>query len=120
MTNDVTVPDDPREKGCNAREVRDWRHRQSCHFAVRFAKLAIVLRFQPIRGRIVPKLSEYVKVTESAEMPEVSRIMVWISDADGKILMCRNPASGYSLLMKRDVDAFLKLIKRLVKTNKQT
>lgn len=61
---------------------------------MRFAKLIAVLRFQPIRGRIVPKLSEYVKVTESAEMPGVSRIMVRTSDADGKIPMGRNPANG--------------------------
>jgi len=61
------------------------------------------------------KLSEYVKVAEAAEILGVSQGTVRTWAADGKIPMHRNPANGYRLFKRFDLDEFLKRIERPVK-----
>jgi len=56
----------------------------------------------------VPKLSEYVKVAKTAEILGFSQGTVRIWAADGRIPMRRNPAYGYRLFGRSDLDAFLK------------
>ena len=65
-----------------------------------------ILRHQ-ILGRIVPKLSEYVKVAEAAEILGVSSGTVRTWAADGKIPMHRNPANGYRLFRRDELEKFL-------------
>lgn len=67
----------------------------------------------------MPKLSEYVKVAEAAEILGVSSGTIRSWAADGKIPMHRNPANGYRLFKRSDLAAFLKAIEKPVKTNKQ-
>jgi len=61
------------------------------------------------------KLSEYVKVAEAAEILGVSQGTVRTWAAGGKIPMHRNPANGYRLFKRGDLDDFLKRIERPVK-----
>ena len=63
----------------------------------------------------MPKLSEYVKVAEAAEILGVSQGTVRTWAADGKIPMHRNPANGYRLFKRDDLNAFLKAIEKPVK-----
>jgi hypothetical protein len=57
----------------------------------------------------MPKLSEYVKVAEAAEILGVS----WA--ADGKIPMQRNPANGYWLFRRTDLGKLLKKTTKPIK-----
>jgi len=96
-------------------EPRDLRHLQSCHFAVVFDTLTLRVEFQWIRGGIVPKLSEYVKVAEAADILGVSPGTIRTWAADGKIPMHRNPANGYRLFKRADLNRFLKSVGKPVK-----
>jgi hypothetical protein len=58
----------------------------------------------------VPKPSEYVKVAEAAEIRGVSQGMVRTCAADGKIPMHRNPANGYQLFKRVELENFRKNI----------
>lgn len=53
------------------------------------------------------RLSEYVKVAEAAEILGVSQGTVRTWAAAGKIPMHRNPANGYRLFLKKDLERFL-------------
>ena len=53
------------------------------------------------------KLSEYVKVAEAAEILGVSQGTVRTWAESGKIPMQKNPANGYRLFLKSDLDSFL-------------
>ncbi len=90
----------------------DLRHLQCCQFAVVFDTLTPHVEFQSIRGWIVPKLSEYVKVAEAAEILGVSLGTVRTWAADGKIPMHRNPANGYRLFKREDLERFLAKVAR--------
>ena len=96
----------------------DLRHLQCCHFAVVFDKLTPHVEFQSIRGEIVPKLNEYVKVAEAAEILGVSQGTVRTWAADGKIPMHRNPANGYRLFKREELEKFLKNIAKPVAPTK--
>ncbi len=63
----------------------------------------------------MPKLSEYVKVAEAAEILGVSLGTVRTWAGDGKIPMHRNPAKGYRRFKKSDLDRFLKKAAKPVK-----
>jgi excisionase family DNA binding protein len=65
----------------------------------------------------VPKLSEYVKVAEAAEILGVSLGTVRTWAADGKIPMHRNPANGYRLFKREELEKFLKIVAKPVKSN---
>ena len=96
----------------------DLRHLQCCQFAVVFDTLTPHVEFQSIRGWIVPKLSEYVKVAEAAEILGVSLGTVRTWAADGKIPMHRNPANGYRLFKREDLEKFLRNIAKPIKPSK--
>ncbi len=61
------------------------------------------------------KLNEYVKVAEAAQILGVSQGTVRAWAAAGKIPMRRNPANGYRLFKRRDLDRFLKQVAKPVK-----
>ena len=61
-------------------------------------------------GWIVPKLGEYVKVAEAAEILGVSPGTVRTWAADNKIPMHRNPANGYRLFRRDELESFLKTV----------
>jgi excisionase family DNA binding protein len=65
----------------------------------------------------VPKLSEYVKVAEAAEILGVSSGTIRTWAADGKIPMHRNPANGYRLFKREDLKKFLENIAKPVRHN---
>jgi excisionase family DNA binding protein len=85
-----------------------------------FDKLTPHVEFQSIRGGIVPKLSEYVKVAEAAEILGVSQGTVRTWAADGKIPMHRNPANGYRLFKREELEKFLKKIAKPINSKKQS
>lgn len=53
------------------------------------------------------KLSEYVKVAEAAEILGVSQGTLRSWAEAGKIPMHKNPANGYRLFLRNDLDQFL-------------
>lgn len=53
------------------------------------------------------KLSEYVKVAEAAEILGVSQGTVRTWAEAGKIPMHKNPANGYRLFRRADLEKFL-------------
>jgi excisionase family DNA binding protein len=53
------------------------------------------------------KLSEYVKVAEAASILGVSQGTIRSWAAAGKIPMHRNPANGYRLFRRTDLEKFL-------------
>lgn len=58
------------------------------------------------------KLNEYVKVAQAAEILGVSQGTVRAWAEDGKIPMSRNPANGYRLFRRIDLERFLKKASR--------
>ncbi len=64
------------------------------------------------------KLSEYVKTAEAAEILGVAQNTLRKWAAQGKIPMRRNPANGYRLFKRKDLERFLKRVDRPVKTGK--
>ena len=61
------------------------------------------------------KLSDYVKIAEAAEILGVSQGTVRAWARAGKIPMHRNPANGYRLFKRSDLEDFLKKVARPVK-----
>lgn len=60
------------------------------------------------------KIAEYVKITEAAEILGVAQNTLRKWAEQGKISMHRNPANGYRLFRRDDLDAFLKNIAKPV------
>ena len=56
------------------------------------------------------KLSEYVKVAEAAEILGVSQGTIRTWAEAGKLPMQKNPANGYRLFLRSDLDNFLKSV----------
>lgn len=54
------------------------------------------------------KLSEYVQVAEAAEILGVSPNTVRTWAEDGRLPMHRNPANGYRLFRRADLEEFLR------------
>lgn len=67
----------------------------------------------------MPKLSEYVKVAEAAEILGVSPGTIRTWAADGKIPMHRNPANGYRLFQRLELEKFLAGIESQTRPQKQ-
>jgi excisionase family DNA binding protein len=63
----------------------------------------------------MPKLSEYVKTAEAAEILGVAQNTLRKWAERGDLPMHRNPANGYRLFKRRDLDAFLKKTAKPVK-----
>jgi len=61
------------------------------------------------------KLSEYVKTAEAAEILGVAQNTLRKWAARGDIPMHRNPANGYRLFKRKDLDTFLKKTAKAVK-----
>lgn len=55
----------------------------------------------------MPKLSEYVKTAEAAEILGVAQNTLRKWAEDGRIPMRRNPANGYRLFKRSDLKRFL-------------
>jgi excisionase family DNA binding protein len=91
----------------------DLPHLQCCHFAVVFGKFTPHVEFQSISGGIVPKLSEYWKFAEAAEILGVSQGTIRTWAEAGKIPMHKNPANGYRLFLRRDLDSFLETVAKV-------
>jgi excisionase family DNA binding protein len=53
------------------------------------------------------KLSEYVTTAGAAKILGVSLNTIRTWAEDGKIPVCRNPANGYRLFRREDLDKFL-------------
>ncbi|MFG0290643.1 MAG: helix-turn-helix domain-containing protein, partial [Rhodopirellula sp. JB044] len=61
-----------------------------------------------MNGKVpMPKLTEYVKTAEAAEILGVAQNTLRKWAEDGKIPMRRNPANGYRLFKRADLDRFL-------------
>ncbi len=56
------------------------------------------------------KLCEYVKVAEAAEILGVSQGTIRAWAETGKLPMQKNPANGYRLFLRTDLDNFLKSV----------
>lgn len=65
------------------------------------------------------KLSEYVKTAEAAEILGVAQNTLRKWAEQGKIPMHRNPANGYRLFKRSDLDAFLRETARPVQTTRK-
>ncbi len=66
------------------------------------------------------RLSEYVKVAEAAEIIGVSQGTVRAWAEAGKIPMHKNPANGYRLFKRNDLDKFLECVSvRVAKPTKK-
>lgn len=64
---------------------------------------------------LMTKLSDYALTVEAAEILGVSQNTIRTWAKDGKIPMHRNPANGYRLFKRRDLEQFLKRIERSAK-----
>lgn len=64
------------------------------------------------------KLSEYVKTAEAAEILGVVQNTIRKWAEQGKIPMHRNPANGYRLFKRSDLDKFLRDVERSVARRK--
>jgi excisionase family DNA binding protein len=53
------------------------------------------------------KLSEYVKIAEAAQILGVSQNTLRAWSEAGKVPMRRNPANGYRLFRRNDLETFL-------------
>jgi excisionase family DNA binding protein len=60
------------------------------------------------------KLSEYVLTAEAAEILGVSENTVRAWAGEGRIPVTRNPANGYRLFRRQDLDPFLQDIKKSI------
>ena len=60
------------------------------------------------------KLTDYVKTAEAAEILGVSQTTMRKYAESGKIPVRKNPANGYRLFMRSDLDRFLREAARLV------
>lgn len=75
-----------------------------------FDKLTPLVEFQSISWGIVPKLIEYVKVAEAAEILGASQGTIRTWAETGKIPMHKNPANGYRLFLRCDLESFLETV----------
>ena len=56
------------------------------------------------------RLSEYVKTAEAAEILGVSQNTLRTWAEEGKVPMRRNPANGYRLFKRTDLEEFLRAV----------
>jgi excisionase family DNA binding protein len=61
------------------------------------------------------RLNEYVKIAEAARILGVSQNTLRAWAESGKIPVRRNPANGYRLFLRRDLDRFLAKLARPAK-----
>ena len=73
-----------------------------------------------MRGVVMTKLSDYVKTAEAAEILGVAQNTLRKWAEEGRIPMHRNPANGYRLFKRSDLDAFLSQTSVPVNTPQRT
>jgi excisionase family DNA binding protein len=56
------------------------------------------------------KLNEYIRIAEAAHIMGVSQNTLRLWAEAGKVPVCRNPANGYRLFRKKDLEAFLRRV----------
>ncbi len=66
----------------------------------------------------MPKLSDYALTSEAAEILGVSENTIRTWAKDGKIPVHRNPANGYRLFKRRDLQRFLDRVENSAKSSK--
>jgi excisionase family DNA binding protein len=71
-------------------------------------------------GRSIPNLREYLTVAEAAALLGVAANTVRAWDAAGKLPSRRNPANGYRLFKRIDLEAFLSALDRAVMGEKRS
>lgn len=64
------------------------------------------------------KLNDYVKTAEAAEILGVSQNTLRAWSEAGKIPVRRNPANGYRLFARKDLDAFLATVEKSMNPKK--
>jgi excisionase family DNA binding protein len=72
-----------------------------------FGRLTPISRLTPEKRGIMTRLNEYLKIAEAARILGVSQNTVRAWAEAGKIPMRRNPANGYRLFLRRDLERFL-------------
>lgn len=65
------------------------------------------------------KLSEYVKIAEAAEILGVSQNTLRAWAEAGKVPMRRNPANGYRLFSRKELERFLAHVERPAKARRR-
>jgi excisionase family DNA binding protein len=80
-----------------------------------FGKLTPISRLTPEKRGVMTRLNEFVKTAEAARILGVSQNTVRAWAEAGKIPMRRNPANGYRLFLRRDLDRFLAKLARPIK-----
>lgn len=78
--------------------------------SVDFDKLVALLSELPCEACRMTKISEYVKVAEAAQILGVSQGTVRSWAEAGKIPMHRNPANGYRLFRRSDLELWLRRV----------
>jgi hypothetical protein len=68
---------------------------------------AMPLRAMPIRAMPIPQVRDYVKVADAARILGVSPGTVRVWAETGKSSVPRNPANGYRLFKRFELEAFL-------------
>jgi excisionase family DNA binding protein len=63
------------------------------------------------------KLTDYMKTAKAAEYLGVAQNTLRKWAADGRLPMHRNPANGYRLFKRKDLEKFLARVERAVKPN---
>lgn len=70
-------------------------------------------------GIVMPKLSDYLKTADAAEHLGVSQNTLRKWAEHGKIAVHRNPANGYRLFLRKDLDSFLSGVAKSAKPTKR-
>ncbi len=67
----------------------------------------------------MPKLTDYVKTAEAAEILGVAQNTLRKWAATGKIPMHRNPANGYRLFKRTDLESFLQEAEKTIEPTRR-
>ncbi len=72
-------------------------------------------RLRRVKGEPMTKLTDYVLTAEAAEILGVAQNTLRKWAARGEIPMHRNPANGYRLFRRSDLERFLKHVEKPIK-----
>lgn len=88
----------------------------SCWTIADFVRVVpINLAMDWMKSMAISKLSEYVKTAEAADILGVAQNTLRAWAEEGKIPMYRNPANGYRLFQRSDLESFLRQAAQPVK-----
>jgi excisionase family DNA binding protein len=65
----------------------------------------------------MPKLTDYLLTAQAAEVLGVSQNTLRTWADEGKIPTRRNPANGYRLFQRKDLEAFLRQVERSARSS---